>query len=359
MSISRPHVAVIGLGVGLHAHLPALKAAGFNIAALAARRLEPLQTAGAKMGIESLYTDLDELLAHPGLDAVSIATPPPTHHEIVLKALSAGKHVLVEKAFAMSARQADEMRQAADAAGKTAMVTQAYRFAPSRSFVASLLAEGQIGTPQQISISYFWETPKGMYQMPRAHWRWGCSTGGGISTGHAATLFDAVVTWFGPVKSIGGKIRTHERGLVQLDGRPADADDTISATFETASGILGSMAVSGAAPLGPGGRIEIYGSEGTIAIRQPLIVPSNRDQVTVSRFEDGGQPTDLTIPNAFQLADYGVGETYGPFFRVAEEFRRGIETSTSPSPNFADSCHLQRISDALRMSSERRVFVDI
>ena len=352
-------VGIFGLGVGMHAHLPALQAAGFDVVALGARRIEPLRAAGEATGIDALYTDVDAFLAHPGLEAVSIATPPPTHRDLVLRAIGAGKHVLVEKAFAMSPAEADEMRDAADAAGVTAMVTQAYRFAPSRLLVGSLLERGWVGTPQQISISYFWETPPAMFDKSAPHWRWGVSTGGGLSTGHAATLFDAVVTWFGPITSIGGKVRAHDRGLVQLDGRPSDVDDTFSATFETTSGALGSIVASGAAPLGPGGRIEIYGDEGTIAVSQPMIVPTPADRVTVARLADGGQPTEVEIPEELQLPDLGFGAPYGPFLRVAEAFARGIDTGTSPSPNFADSCHLQRISAALQESSRTGCFVDV
>jgi predicted dehydrogenase len=359
MSGRGPRVGIFGLGVGLHAHLPALRAAGFDVVALGARRPEPLREASAATGIEALYTDLDELLEHPGLDAVSIATPPPTHHDLVVRAIGAGKHVLVEKAFAMSTAEAEEMCDAADAAGVTAMVAQAYRFAPSRTFVASLLESGCVGTPQQISISYFWETPPGMFDKSTPHWRWGAGTGGGLSTGHAQTLFDAAVTWFGPLTSIGGRVRTHDRGLVQLDGRPSDADDTFSATFETTSGVLGTIVASGAAPLGPGGRIEIYGDGGTIAVRQPMIVPTPADTVTVARLTDGGQPTELAIPEDFRLPDVGMGGPYQPFLRVAEAFRHGIESGTSPSPNFADSLHLQRISAALQESSRTGCFVDL
>jgi predicted dehydrogenase len=359
MKSSQPKIGIYGLGVGLHAHLPALRAAGFDVVALGARRTEPLAAAGAQTNIKALFTDFDAMLAYPDLDAVSIATPPPTHHRLVLKALHAGKHVLVEKAFAMSAWEADEMYEAAKAAGKTGMVTQAYRFAPSRAFVGSLLEGNFIGNLRQVSISYFWQTPKGIYNMPKAHWRWGYATGGGLSTGHAATLFDAVVTWLGPIKSIGGKVRMHERGLFQLDGQPSDADDTFSATFETVSGVLGSIVASGAAPLGPGGRIELYGDQGTITVQQPTIVPTANDRVAAARYADGGELKEMEIPLEFLLPDYPVGATFGPFFSVAQAFRFGIETGSSPSPNFADSCHLQRISDALQQSSRENRFIDI
>lgn len=353
--INRPlTVAVIGLGVGVAGHVPSLRAAGFEVVALGARRSEALDVAGKSVGISSLYTDVDALLSVPGLDAVSIATPPDSHHQLVLKALSAGKHVMVEKEFAMNTTEAKEMVDLARKTGATAMVAQAFRFAPSRAYVSSLIASGYIGLPRQIMISFFWGPPEPATK-PRQHWRSGYATGGGMSGGQMATFFDAVTNWFGPVSSITGKVRVAEHGLSQPNGQPADADDTLSATFETASGVLGTIVISAAAPFGSGSRIEIYGSKGALTIQQPHIVPSPEDSVAGGRYEDGPGVRSLSIPQEFlaSMADatpaYPMLNSYWP---LAAAFKRGIETGSSPSPNFEESYHLQCITDALRKSSE-------
>jgi hypothetical protein len=103
----------------------------------------------------------------------------------------------------------------------------------------------------------------------------------------------------------------------------------------------------------------VYGDAGTIAVRQPMIVPTPADRVSAARLADGGGLAELAIPEEFRLPDVGMGAPYLPFLRVAEAFRRGIETGTSPSPNFADSCHLQHISAALQESSRTGCFVDL
>ncbi len=75
-----------------------------------------------KYGAESAHTDWAVLLANPHIDAVAIATPDFTHTELVHAALLAGKHVLVEKPLATTARECEKMLKARDAAGVKLMV---------------------------------------------------------------------------------------------------------------------------------------------------------------------------------------------------------------------------------------------
>jgi predicted dehydrogenase len=347
-------VAVVGLGVGVDGHVPSLRAAGFKIAALGARRRNALEAAGKTVGIASLYTDFDALLSHPDLDAVIIATPPPSHCEFVLKALNAGKHVLVEKEFAMDSNEARQMTDAARRAGKTAMVAQAFRFSPSRAFVGWLIEQGYIGRVRQIVLSFFWGQPAPAKPKPEEHWRANYATGGGMSGGQMATFFEAITTWFGPVASIGGKVRVADP-FIFASGHPADADDSLSATFEMQGGALGTVLISAATPYGQGGRIELYGSEGMLTIKQPYIVPSPEDDVFGGRYADGPGTRDIPIPRQFgiELSEgkpaYPMLNSYWP---LARAFKMGIETGSSPSPNFEESYHLQRITDALRESSK-------
>jgi predicted dehydrogenase len=355
MLVYKPTVAVVGLGVGLVAHVPALRSAGFEVVALGARRRDVLEAVGTASQIAAVYTNFDALLEHPSLDAVSIATPPPSHHSLVLDAIAAGKHVLVEKEFAMSTAQAREMCDAARASGVTAMVAHAHRFAPSRAYVKSLIESGYIGRPRQISLSFFRAPPENPSSEPRQHWRTSYASGGGMSGGQMATFFDAVFNWFGPIASIGGRVRVAEPGRYQANGLPADADDMLSATFETSSGVLGSIVINVAAPFGTGGRIEIYGSEGALTITQPFIVPSREDSIVGGRYEDGPGTRPLPVPSSFLAStntatpSHSMFDAYWPLARV---FREGIEAGSSPSPNFDEAFHLQRISDALRESSE-------
>lgn len=93
----------------------------------------------------SVETSLDNLLARDDLDAIAIATPARTHKHIALAALSAGKHVLVEKPLAESVADAEEMAAAAASGGLTLMCDHTYCYTPVVQKIAQLIAEGALG----------------------------------------------------------------------------------------------------------------------------------------------------------------------------------------------------------------------
>ena len=92
-----------------------------------------------------VVTDLDELLADPDLDAVAIATPARTHHPVVLAALRAGKHVVVEKPLADSREKGLEMVREADERGLILMADHTYCYTPAVMKIRELIEDGQLG----------------------------------------------------------------------------------------------------------------------------------------------------------------------------------------------------------------------
>lgn len=92
-----------------------------------------------------IETSLDRLLERSDLDAVAIATPARTHKDIALRALEAGKHVLVEKPLAESVADAEKMVDAAAARGLTLMCDHTYCYTPVVQKIAELVADGSLG----------------------------------------------------------------------------------------------------------------------------------------------------------------------------------------------------------------------
>jgi predicted dehydrogenase len=91
------------------------------------------------------YEDYDQLLAHPELDAVAIATPVRTHASLVLKALGSGKHVLVEKPMAASVREAEAMAEAANKAGLILMVDHVFVYSGPIQKIKQFIDSGELG----------------------------------------------------------------------------------------------------------------------------------------------------------------------------------------------------------------------
>ncbi|WP_091743114.1 Gfo/Idh/MocA family protein [Phenylobacterium immobile] len=356
-------LGVVGLGVGVTGHIPAARLEGFEVVALAARTADKLTEAADRLGVEGRYTDFEALLAHPGLDAVAITTPPAPHHDMVLKALDAGLHVMLEKPFALNTAEATEMRARAAASGRTAMIAHAFRHAPARAYVKSLIDEGYIGTLQGISMTFFVGPKEPPLPAPaRSHWRLGMKTGGGFSTGQMSTFFDSIIDWFGPVKAINGRTIAPKPGALQADGSALDGDSGVTATFELANGAWGAISASSASPFGPGGRINILGSEGALEIVQPILVASDAETVSGGRFADGPQIRPLEIPPAFilpTLENDPKPAIYRAYRKLYLDFSAGIGAGTSPAPNFDDAYQLQRISDALHESNATGAWVNV
>ncbi|WP_319478025.1 Gfo/Idh/MocA family oxidoreductase [Marispirochaeta aestuarii] len=88
-----------------------------------------------------------ELVKSSDIDAVYIATPTELHEELAIRALEAGKHVLVEHPMALSSRSCDRMLQAADTAKRKLGVALYRRGYPSVEKVRTVVQSGLIGTP--------------------------------------------------------------------------------------------------------------------------------------------------------------------------------------------------------------------
>jgi len=90
-------------------------------------------------------TEFDQILARTDLDAVALATPIETHAPLGLKALAAGKHLLVEKPLAHSTEAATQMLRAAEKARRVLMVDHTFVYSSPVRKMRDLVASGQLG----------------------------------------------------------------------------------------------------------------------------------------------------------------------------------------------------------------------
>lgn len=92
-----------------------------------------------------LNKDLGAVLADRGVEAVVIATPAVTHFELAKRALSAGKHVLVEKPLAMEISQAEALIELAEQVDRRLMVDHLLEYHPAVEELKRLIQEGEFG----------------------------------------------------------------------------------------------------------------------------------------------------------------------------------------------------------------------
>lgn len=113
---------------------------------------DPAPGAAAKLAstldVDASYTDVAEMLAHPGLDAVIIATPARFHTNVLVQAAEAGKHVFCEKPMALTLEDADRGIAAAKAAGVSLQVGFNRRWDQAFAEGRAAIDAGKVGTPQ-------------------------------------------------------------------------------------------------------------------------------------------------------------------------------------------------------------------
>ena len=105
-----------------------------------------------KFGSESWNTDYQELLSNPEISAVSITTPDHTHTPIILDALKAGKHVLVEKPLATTVEECEEILAARDESGKILMVDFHNHWNIPFLQVKEMVESGELGELQMMNV---------------------------------------------------------------------------------------------------------------------------------------------------------------------------------------------------------------
>jgi predicted dehydrogenase len=101
-----------------------------------------------------VFPDLETALHTAEADAALVTTAIEFHVPLALQALAAGLHVLLEKPFAPTLDEALTAVRAADAAGRTLMISQNYRHHPAPRLVAELVANGEVGAVASVSVDF-------------------------------------------------------------------------------------------------------------------------------------------------------------------------------------------------------------
>jgi predicted dehydrogenase len=104
-----------------------------------------LAAMGRRHPAAQITTDYAKLLADPELDAVAVVTPVATHFQIAKEALSAGKHVLMEKPLTATAREAEELIELAERNGCTLMVDHTFVYTGAVRRMKEIVSAGELG----------------------------------------------------------------------------------------------------------------------------------------------------------------------------------------------------------------------
>jgi predicted dehydrogenase len=139
-------VGVIGYGYwGPNLVRNLMETDGAKVVACAEKRPDRLELARRRYPVLDVTDDASTILDGPEVDAVVIATPVSTHHELAKRALEQGKHVLVEKPIARTSSEAEELIDLADRKDLVLMVDHTFIYTGAVRKMKELLDNGELG----------------------------------------------------------------------------------------------------------------------------------------------------------------------------------------------------------------------
>lgn len=328
-------VGIVGAGFGEKAHLPSFVAhPDFEPVAIAS----PNSAANiAKNRNLAGFATLKEMLAGTQLDVVSIASPPFTHHEDVLLALEAGKHVICEKPFTLNVTQAEELLAAQKRAGTACAVMHEFRWVPQRQALKELIANGHLAPMRHIEITQLADFLRAQATR-RGNWWFTKEQGGGLAGALLSHLIDTA-TWLAgryPISSTGMLRTANPRRRDEEHEFVSTVDDGACALIDYGDGLLARVS-----------------ADATVAVESVTIAAHAENRTAVSSgpnlvemrlFAVDAKETSELDCSPMKYAKFASINANVPLvLALLDEFVKQIETGTSDVPTFEDALHTQRV----------------
>ena len=210
------------------------------------------------------YHSLEEMLADPGVQVVTVGTPSGAHMEPAVAAARAGKHVIVEKPLEITLKRCDAIIDACNKAGVVLSTIFPSRFHDSSAKMKQAVEQGRFGRLTVGDAYVKWYRTQEYYDSGAWRGTWELD-GGGALMNQAIHSVDLLTWLMGPVAEIRAQtsLLAHERIAVE---------DVAMATLKFSNGALGIIEATTAIYPGYLKRIEIHGSAGSaVMVEEDLI----------------------------------------------------------------------------------------
>jgi polar amino acid transport system substrate-binding protein len=281
--------------------VPAFKAAGARLAAVAGGSGPSAEATARKSGFARVADGEDDLIADASVDAVVIATRHGSHARLATKCLAAGKHVFCEKPLALDEEELAEVLAAAEVAGRVLTVGFNRRFSPH--MVAAREHVAAAGAP----ISAVYRVSAG--NLPPQHWLHDLAEGGGRIVGEGCHFFDSLSFVTGAEV-----VRVSASGFAVAD-LPVQARDNVVITADMADGSVGTIAyVASGSPGVAKERLELFAGARTAIL----------DDFRELELYDG----DKHVRDRLKSQDKGHGTEVARFLSAVREGVQPIELAS-------------------------------
>jgi predicted dehydrogenase len=334
-------IAVLGGGYGAKVPLPVLSQMDeFEPVAVWSRTPERARELAEEHDLELGTSDVDELLGHPGLEAVHVATPVFTHGPIAIAAARRGLHVLVDKPMAMDLAEARAVRNAVVQAGVVGAANYGRRFQATREQLLRRVAE-VAGAPRMVSVSLVFDDHALARSRPFT-WVQDAALGGGRIQGYGVHDLDLLLAAFGEVESVAAATEVGVGERLAHDGTPhaVTAEDAYAILIRFRGGGLGHVSLTATARHKRGDVIEVFGTEGTVRL--------DADK----RLHWGRAGEELQVEGPLQA------DSKQAYATIARRFHAAIRDGDAPEPGLDEGLRVQALFDAVRRAHAERRWVE-
>jgi len=254
---------------------------------------------------ERFYSSIEEMLtAHPEIEVVCVCTPNGLHAGHALKALEAGKHVVVEKPMALSKADCEKVIHTALDYNKTVFCVMQNRYSPPSVWLKEITENKVLGDIYMVQLNCYWNRDERYYKP--GGWKGTQALDGG-------TLFTQFSHWIDIMYWLFGDIKNIQAKFADFNHQHSTAfEDSGFVSFDFVNGGMGSINYSTAVwDRNLESSLTIVGSKGSVKVGGQYM-----DQIEVCNIKDYSMPV---------LAETNPANDYGAYKGSANNHHNVIE----------------------------------
>jgi predicted dehydrogenase len=276
----------------------------------------------------------EEIFASDLIDAVLVLTPPSTHLELVERAASAGKHVLLEKPLEITTDRAIRLVEGTERAGVKLGVMLQHRFRPVSVALAGIVMDGRLGQLVAASARLANWRPQSYYDQPGRGTK--ARDGGGVLLTQGIHTLDLLISLAGvPVEVAAYATTTPVHRM--------ETEDLVASAIRFADGALGTVSATTCAYPGYPDAVELIGTKGSARIEDTRLMAHFHDGSEVRQDDGalgGGAGAD---PMAFPHHHHRA---------AIADFLDSLDEGREPKVSGREALKVHRLIDALLRSAE-------
>ena len=265
------------------------------------------------------YKKLNDMLADPAVDIVTVCTPSGAHRDPAVAAANAGKHVVVEKPLEITLRRCDAIINACRKNKVKLSTIFPSRFHPANRALRTAIDKGRFGKLTLGDAYTKWWRTQQYYDSGGWRGTWALD-GGGAYMNQAIHSVDLLYSLMGDVAEVTGAVDT-------LAHKRIEVEDVGVATLRFKNGALGVIEATTAAFPGALKKIEIHGTAGTVVIEEDSILTwefakkQRKDESIRKTFASAGSGGGASDPSAI---------SYVGHMEQLRDFIKSIRTGSKP-----------------------------